>query len=84
MTQVTDSSSAPTKSSLTPSDVHAGTGAMTSSSRSVQEVSLDAERCIHDLDPSRSLTISDAEGCNLECSYCAVRWNARRILDLQD
>lgn len=83
MAQVTDSSSAPTKSPFTPPDLHAGTGATTPSSRSAQEEH-NIERCIQDMDPSRSLTVSYVEGCNLECSYCALRWSARHVLDEQD
>ena len=84
MAQVTDSSSAPIQSPLTPSDVHARTRAAMSSPGSAQEKRLDVERCIQDLDPSHSLTVSDVEDCNLECSYCALRWSVRRVLDRRD
>jgi hypothetical protein len=82
MTQVTESS-APTKSPLTPSDLHAGTGATTPSPGYAQDAEHNIERCIQDMDPSRSLTVSYVEGCNLECSYCALRWSARRVIERQ-
>ena len=84
MAQVTDSSSAPIQSPLAPSDFHAGTRAAMSFPGTAEEKSLDVKRCIQDLDPSRSLTVSDVEDCNLECSYCALRWSARRVLDRRD
>jgi hypothetical protein len=84
MTQVTDSSLAAIQSPHTSSDIHAGTIATTSSPRSAQEKSPDAERCIQDVDPSHSLNVSHIEDCNLECSYCALRWSARQTLVRQD
>jgi pyruvate-formate lyase-activating enzyme len=81
MAQVTDSSSTPIKSALPPADTHEEARAAVSPA---QENGLDIEYCIQDLDPSHSLTVSHVGDCNLECSYCAVRWSARRVQDLQD
>ncbi len=82
MAQVTDSNSAPTL--LSPADINAETGATASPAESAQQECADVEHCIQDLDPSRFATTSGVEGCNLECSYCALRWSARRALDRLD
>jgi hypothetical protein len=42
------------------------------------------ERCIQDIDCSRNTTASHIGDCNLECSYCAARWSARRALDQRE
>lgn len=84
MAKVTNSSTAPIQSALTTSDTDKGTRSTTSPPDQAQEKCLDVERCIQDVDPSRSLTVSDVDGCNLECSYCALRWSVRRTLDRQN
>ena len=40
----------------------------------------DLAQCLHDLDRFSDPALSKPEDCTLECSYCAVRWSARRIL----
>jgi sulfatase maturation enzyme AslB (radical SAM superfamily) len=80
MAQVIDSPSAPIKSPLASSEIHAETGATVPSSRSAREDEQDLERCVLDMDPSRASMVSHIGDCNLECSYCAIRWSARRIL----
>ena len=84
MAIVTDSCSAPIKSPFPHADIHGEARATASSAASAQEKGLDIECCIQDLDPSRSLTVSHVGDCNLECSYCALRWSARRALDRED
>ena len=80
MAQVIDSPSAPIKSPLTSSEIYAETGATVQSSRSAREDEQDLERCVLDMDASRAYMVSHIGDCNLECSYCAIRWSARRIL----
>jgi len=49
-----------------------------------QEKGLEIEHCVQALAPSQSLNVSSVGDCNLECSYCAVRWSARRVQYLLD
>jgi hypothetical protein len=80
MAQVTDSSSMPIEPELRPADIH--TEARNTASFTA-ETGLDIECCSQALDPSHSLTVSHIGDCNLECSFCAVRWSARRLQNLQ-
>ena len=79
MAQVIDSSSAPIKSPLTPSEIPAETGDTLPSSGSSREDEQDIEKCVQDLDPSCGSVVSHIGDCNLECCHCALRWLARRI-----
>jgi len=40
----------------------------------------DVAQCLQDLDRYADPTLSNPDACTLECSYCELRWSARRIL----
>jgi hypothetical protein len=81
MAQVNNSSSIPTNADLRHADNRAE--AKTTTPPTPQK-GLDIECCGQALDPSHSLAVSHLGDCNLECSYCAVRWTTRRVQHFQD
>lgn len=78
MTNVQNSPSAPSKSRITASDILAEFAVPP------QVHQPDAECCVQDIDPSGAASSLRTGPCNLECSFCATRWSARRILQEQE
>jgi hypothetical protein len=44
---------------------------------------LEIDLCAQDLDASRGAAPGFGD-CNLDCCHCAIRWYARRIVDLRE
>jgi hypothetical protein len=50
----------------------------------VEADDLDIEPCVEDVDRSRGTTAASLGDCNLDCCHCAIRWYARRIVNLRE
>jgi tRNA A37 methylthiotransferase MiaB len=84
MAKVTNFTSALTELPLMASAIHGKSAATAQVPSSAPENHKDTGRCVQDLDPSGTLSALLTEPCNLECSFCVIRWTARRILHQQD
>lgn len=80
MAHTIDSSSAPFKSPLTSSEIHALIGSAIEPPIVTPDDRQTVDRCVQDIDPSHAPTASHIGDCNLECCNCAIRWSARRNL----